>query len=1022
MPPSPSPQSLSRCPLEKRVARVASRRRRRALLWRMVWALLCLGGLGVLVGERFREEQCALILLGGVALAVLLLLRELVTGHSRFPASRLCREFQRALPQDANALESAVELEQREARGESLSPFQKEYLGELQERYRSHWEEWAAQVPPWRSVGQGKWLALAAAGILLLGWGGRHAWRRFALGLFGPPPLALTLTPGAEVPLHQDVILNATLLRYEGRDGVWLEVDSGGEMRREPMNAVGEKAWELTLYDVTESGRVRAVSREGVSPWKKLSVYRPPAPLSVKMVCTPPPYMRREIRKFDAFQDVKLMEGEVLSVSCGMPEGESWHLAGREPSGHSFAVSTPQGFLPKDGAVYHAEYQRSPHVARGREFQVQVTPDYPPVVEMRSPGEEEEMTPAAPPEWALQVSDDFGIRQVDLHYAVDDQAEQRRELWRGEEAPRELSLRQTLDFGALQPGQVVLAWVEARDNREPQAGLGRGRAVILTVKEEQGEAPQAENQSGGESRQQAMAIADLIAETKRLLRDTLGLSQGEGIRTPEDTPRRRRELSQDLDHLSQAIRGREAQIAQAASLPTLGPGVSGPLFQASQAVGEAAALVQEGQVKEAMLPQRRALSLLSRLEALLARNAQSLAAGGGGQGEGQAAGEGAGEQEGRPPSEERGDRRSSWEKLQRALEEVQSLRGALQELYSDLRPEDRPKIQELAERAGALVPQVASQEGGSQAAEPLRNGRAELQAMEQALQEHALSQGKMRGQRALVSLEMAEEALVRALRQEARLQMERLTHQASELAQRQEALAEESQGMGAPEGDGALRREARERQAALGRETQAFQQELQEMARELSRRFPQAASGLENLVAQSALSREVGTAQSRAVNALLYGRYDLAAENQRQAAEGLRQWSGRLAQASQEIPLYGPRELEQALGELLTLRERLISSQNTEGREAAQEAARRLLEEMGKGFGLPGVSQLAEKVAQGRPEGTVSALDEAAELLRRELGRLQGNPGREWRQNASPPPRKYRPQTQEYFRRLTQEP
>lgn len=1002
--------------------RVASFRRWAEFLWMAVFCLLGLGVLGVLLGEKLREDQCGGLMLAGVILAVVFLLCWLFTGRRRFTMSQLCREFQRDLPRDANALEAALELEDKSARGEALTPFQREYLAELQVRYLGKWEETARNVPSWRPGWHGRRLGWAALMFLLLVWGGRHAWGRLGLCLFAPPPIQLNLSPAEEVSLHQDVILRAMLRRYDAPDGVWLEVDCGGEVRREAMNAVGGETWELTLYDVTKNGRVRAVTRKAVSPWERLLVYRAPAPRSVEMVCTSPAYMKGAPRRYGEFQDVKLMEGEILSVKCEMPRGETWRLVSKEVPGRKLVVNSPESFLPKDGTVYYAEFLRFPYVVQGREFQVQVTPDYPPAVDLRSPEDDGEMTPSYIPEWDVCVSDDFGIRSVELHYAVDDQEEQHWELWRGEDDPRELKLRKTPDFGTLEPGQVVLAWVEARDNREPQSRLGRGRAVFLTVKEERTEMPMPENQSPGDTRQQAMSISDLIAEAKRLLRDTLGLSRGEGIMKAGDASRRCLDLSQDLRNLSQAIRGREAQIAHAASVPFLDPSVGGPLFQASQAVGEAAVMVQEGQVEKSMLPQRRALSLLSRLEALLARNAQSMAGGGGGQGEGQSAGEGSGEQEGRPSREDRGDRSLSLEKLQQALEEVQHLRNSLQDLYPDLGPKDRQRIQEMTERAGALVPQVAAQEGGSQAVEPLRNGTAELKAAGEALQGKALSQAQMRVQRALVSLGTAEEALARALRQEARLQMERLTRQATDLAQRQEALAAENQGRDASEGGMSQRREARERQEALGRETQALQQESQEVARELARRFPQAASALESMIAQSPLSREVGGAQNRASNALLYGRYDLAAENQQQAAEGLRQWSGHLAQASQEIPLYGTRELEQALSELQTMRERVMSSLDTEGGEGVREASRRLLEELGKAFGMPRLAQLSEKSAQGRPEGAVSALEEAGELLRQELKRLQGNTGRELMWNASPPPRKYRQQTQEYFRRLTQEP
>ena len=106
----------------------------------------------------------------------------------------------------------------------------------------------------------------------------------------------------------------------------------------------------------------------------------------------------------------------------------------------------------------------------------------------------------------------------------------------------------------------------------------------------------------------------------------------------------------------------------------------------------------------------------------------------------------------------------------------------------------------------------------------------------------------------------------------------------------------------------------------------------------------------------------------------------------------------------------------------LGYQEALANAQGEGKAEAAQGAAR-ALEGMGRAFGQPSLERLAQSLEEAAPQAQLTALEQASRILRQELLKFQGQEARRLMLNSAPPPRKFRLQTQEYFRQLTnQEP
>lgn len=994
-------------PLTVLVARLARRRLHAQMVWGMLWTLLGVAALAVLLGGRFSERTTVFALAAGIVAAVVVVCVFWRRSRRTAQLRRFCREFQRDFPEDRDALETALELE---ASAERCGDFQKEYLLELQERYLRDDGQALRNAPSWRPRWRPALMVAVLCGIGVLGWLGRDAWSRCGNALFGSP--AVKVAEGlAKVPVHSDVEIAAEVLRYGTEGGVWLESVEDGVRRKEAMSVDGTGVWRLKFYDLTADVRYRVSTSYASSPWRRLAVYEPPAPLAVSVVSVPPAYMKREGQSYDHFQNLELMEGEELRISCEMPVGQSWSL--QEEKGA--ALVPPVEFLPRHRAVYRARYQKDDVDAWGESFQVLVRPDQAPLIELVLPEEDSQITPKDMPKVVAMTSDDFGVTEVTLHFVKDDAPEQTAVLWQGE-ARENVDVDRAMELGELEAGQIITGWLEARDNREPLRHASRSTLFFLTVMPPPEEGPDGQ-ENGQSGEKQEVALDDLITESKRLLRNTLDCISRAEILSPEVARREQQELSRDLRALAVAVMGRQVAVAKNAGVAQLPPELAQYFVGAAQSLEAAAGLVDKQAVPESRKPQQSALSQLTRLAWLLMQNTQMQSTAEGGQ-QSQNSGE---SQEGQKESEsQKGDRSFDMQQLQQTLEEVRRIRREQQQLLEKRldASQQAERERQLAGRTNHAAEQVAGIASAASAVPPLREGVRELLGAADNWTTGDLANAEIRARRAEQALGVAEDLLEVALRKESQEQLSRLAQKASELSEKQRQLAEQSKEHQSKGADAAEKKAAREAQSALQAESQQFREETSAALQSLMRQYPEAAAALAQAM-QSAAAEETAKAQTRANNALLYGRFDKAEQSQKQAADALEQWRDDLTAAGEGMPRFTPEELQAALEELQKQMEELSQAMSVEEQQNARREAQQALQKYGEQFRSSDLQSLGEAVAQGSREEALAALESARTLLREELLKMQGaeTTGILHRQTAPVPP-KYRRQTQEYFRRL----
>lgn len=933
------------------------------------------------------------------------------------------RDYGREHPEEHDALEAAVELEAKAQRGE-LRPFEQEYLAQLQQQYAA---DDFARLRDARTFAQPRWWPQLATAVFLLllflyNIGNpvlQRAWRSLA----SRPGIEFVALP-AEVARHHDLTAEVRINRYGG--AATLEIREDRRVTAHPMQGSGDLQ-RLTIYDVSQAFELRARTPFVTTGWRHIAVFDPPAPLRIALDTTPPPYSGRAPQHRDDFGDLELLEGEALHIQCDMPAGQMWRQIGEVPTAAPAKSQLHLEFRDADG-----------HQALSPAFTVTVRPDLPPAIELIEPAADGTCKPGEMPPVHSNVTDDYGLITVTAHYMIDNQEETTQLLWTvpANQRTRQAELVTRLDLGdtTLAPGQFLTGWLEATDNREPDAQRTRSELFFVTiVPDENAFEENMEGMEGGEMHE--ISVSDLIVEAKRLLRNTFDLTNSPY--EPMVAQRLRTELERDLRALELAVRSRSIDLAQQLGMPQLPPQIQLFFNETATHLLQAAADVAVGELEASRAPQQAALVTLTQLNNLLMENMMKM--GGGGEGEGQPQpgeenGEDGEDNSASQPRTATADRQQQLAQLEAAREELRSILQEQRALLDDLHRANRlaSAYAEPERLLATRTRNVAAKLAGIAEAEPiqpsLRNAMTELDNSGQNFATPGQqATAAIHARRAEKNLQDGLAALEKLLQQLTSRQIEHLGEEAGKLADQQRKLAEKSQKFSDNLPDDDVRKAAREAQEQLANETAELRQRIEQTARSLEADNPKGAKQLRATMTAEDAAR-LQRAQTRARNAINYRRYETAATEQETAADELDNLAGRLADAATQTGL-SPEELQHAIEELQRLADETADGNSAEElAQLAQEAAE-LANQTGRQLGNDALQAISQELADLDAGGLtpelmrsrlLERLDQARTELRRELANLFDDATRRPPPPATAPPRQYRQEVEEYFRRLAE--
>ena len=589
------------------------------------------------------------------------------------------------------------------------------------------------------------------------------------------------------------------------------------------------------------------------------------------------------------------------------------------------------------------------------EYFVHVMPDEAPQITIERPGRDARPTMLEEVEMAVHVSDDYGLKQFELIYSINDRPAVREDLlaaikrernnpnsrinYHGE---RMLFLE---DLG-VQPGDFISYYFEAADAKQ-KTGTD---LYFLEVRPFDEEFYRALSQGGGGESSPGLAVSqkEIITATWKLERARQKLSDEEMKKSSKALAETQASLQESVLRIAQAA-GMRGNIGGEGSAK-----ITEYLEQAAAVMLEAVPLLEEAKLAEALDPERRAYQFLLKADAEMRRRELAMNSG-------QASSFGqlqSSEEFSRLFQDELNKIQSKYETLQNqqqqqqetqlseALQKVKELaqrQERLNELNrsmqreNQLAEEKKRQIERLRRQQEALNREAqnlarqmqqlgqssgANQQSLQQLEENLRQAADDMKRTTDNLRRENLANAGAEGNRALDRLRRLEDQLQQQRSSSLRENLTQLRDDVQRLAEAQSQLSEDLQRQGSASGteqkqQWGERQQELQRRAGRAREDlektrQAAGNSSNEEQPEKAREKRQLAQDLRKL-AQEFDQRRIAERMQEAGDAIQQEKFDEAGRAQREAAQNLKRFEAKLGESLSQLAEAPDEKLDAAL-------------------------------------------------------------------------------------------------------------
>jgi hypothetical protein len=317
------------------------------------------------------------------------------------------------------------------------------------------------------------WLGISGPGFL--GYGTSLLWGGLPKGEM-KPFYAVRVDPGNKtIRKRSDVMITATLNGFTapkvrffekyGSSSQWEQA----EMRTEP----GGSAYQFLLAGVPESLEYYVEAGGVRSNTYKLNVIDLPSIKNIRVTYHFPAWLGQKDEVEDPGGDLRAVEGTNAEVAVKtdrplttgailLDDGTKLPLR-TGPEGNLF-VSVP---IQKDGLYHFVAVENGEDVRLTNDYFIEAQKDQPPEIKITRPGRDFKATPIEEVTVAVDAKDDFGLKEVTLHYAVNGGPEKSVNVMK---APGVRSASGTaviaLEDYKVQPGDIVSLYATAKDARK----------------------------------------------------------------------------------------------------------------------------------------------------------------------------------------------------------------------------------------------------------------------------------------------------------------------------------------------------------------------------------------------------------------------------------------------------------------------------------------------------------------------------------------------------------------------------
>jgi len=780
-------------------------------------------------------------------------------------------------------------------------------------------------------------------------------------------------------------------------------------------------AQEFYFYGIKDTVSYRVVTPELTGAWHELTSFIPPSIEKATWKITPPAYTQVPVFEQDGFTSIRMPEGSLLELEVlgEPPESTAYLVRGEnqlEIDGelgkwfHQWIPSAETTYSVLIRSKDNREYQSKP-------VALEIIKDEPPIVEIRKPAKDQQLKLDQFLAVEAFAVDDYGLSEARLQVRLP--GGERAESMPIKPIQKEKTLRGSLKLSELnlEVGDYFSYYVEVADNRPSDPQWARSGIYFIEIIP-----PEQKPMEGNEGPDpKEIPLRNLINENKRLLRETY---TGTSLEHPDRMEQSRKvaniahELEKDMNRLYSENKEKL-------------PGVLGELLQsATKSIHEGQVAATKDQLDDTLEHAESSLRNLVKMSAMLRKPPTKSKKPSKGKGEGEGKGK-SDKQEDKPEQPP-----NLAEQFQKMQEDLAAARNLLKQQNAL-----NPQISRNAStgRKGAANTKLADkQDAISQAtrdlrnriydrtgkfgfAEPLDRAEEEMGRTSGGLNKDQPAEAQPHSLRASEALEQSVKTMEDALRQLGNQMVQGLAQKSKELAKEQKGLQQATEAASKGEG-GPLKGE----QQRINNDANQMLSAMSQVARALESVSPRANEALFQAASEA---RKGGIEKSgkRAENALNYEIFKKAMREQEKIARELDKTSESLDDIQRKLANESNELLQQLLKDLAQSRRGMPGMSKEELKQSRESIATQLgqLEATSKYVQLQNIIQqlkhgnFSDQIQQNIG-ATSEIFGQTQQILQSFLWQDALKESMTHNRETTAPPRKYKGQVQEYFRRLAE--
>ncbi len=835
-----------------------------------------------------------------------------------------------------------------------------------------------------------------------------------------------------KIPIRNDIKINAIVNRWKQHPKIVI-LDEFDKKRVFHMNNKN-RIYSFTIYDVVKPIKYKVMTSVLSSQWFTIDTYDPPKIQNIKFILTPPSYTKLKPKIYNQLKNTSSLVGSDIVVDIVTEnENNSAFMCLNDTKKEMNIISNKkfkENFILKDDAslavlIRNGEYKKykTPTIT------IESIQDIPPVITIISPEKDINKKPNTIIDIKIEASDDFGIDNIKCFYSISGQQKQQLNIFKSSSKENIITEHSnTIAFDTkvmkAQVGDIISYFVTIEDNKEPLKQVSRSEISFIEIREDI-----KPKKMKGKGSKKEINIQLLITELKRIIRLNYDLIYSPAHKQIEITKNIKAGIH-DLTVETNKIITEIKKITTDKSILDSFNNVIGFIDKAENNI-------DKYEFEDAITNEGQALTKLILIQNKLRSNVESESKS---QAKEKSKGKGKGKGEGKGKTEQKQDLKKSLEMLAELQNNIQFLadrqgghNSKLKQINSNIEQNERKKLRNsqkeikddtnklnksIPENFNNIINAIKEAEHYMKTSEYATLSGKNLNALRNGIKAHTLLLSTAEKVK-----DLKEQFISKAIQEVADV--------AEKLSKTQSKLASKSQEKSERESSNKSTESERKAQQETRKSLQNLKDYTERLGSQLEKIYPKASDQLFKSI-QEAEKNKLSSNMKRAENALLYKKFERAADIQNKTANKLQQLARNLQKArsmlpeiSQEDMLKNLKKLQQSLSEIKNMKKNGILSNNK--LKSIQSLMEKRLEQLGKDLNSPQIGQFSAglnlaKNTLGYEMGlnaTENIIAKSAEILKQYIVNNSIKKMLNLRKKTSDAPEGYKQLIEEYFKEIT---